>query len=194
MATRPLPSAASSSIHPPPAPFDCIARVDVAPPPIISAVPSPPTANVAPGVVVPIPILVFDASNLTRGILAEEVAYACALAFVAMVVVLTLVYVNDNPSKVTPFETRKAEVEAWLVTPRKVEVALVDVALIIFSQVMVEVALFTKTPPERVVFPVTLSVVAADKLPDEDIFVPKDVAHTEAPTAIKAPNTMANIK
>ena len=66
--------------------------------------------------------------------------------------------------------------------------------MIISSQVMVEVALFTKIPPERVDFPVTLSVVAADKLPDEDILVPKDVAHTEALTVSRAPNTMASIK
>src|SRR3989344_4059415 len=94
-ATTPLPSAASSSRHPPleltpvPVVFDVRLSVEV-PLPVKRAVPSPFTENVLLGVVVPIPTRVLVASILNKGISALVVATANELALVGIVEVLLL--------------------------------------------------------------------------------------------------------
>ena len=71
------------------------------------------------------------------------------------------------PWRLVALETVRAEVEAWVVIARKVEVARVVVERIIVKLVMVEVLLLVKIPPERVARPLAETVPMLVKLPEE---------------------------
>lgn len=149
-------------VVPPDTAVDWILNVEVALPAII-VVPSPPTANVAPGVVVLIPTRVVLVFHFNKGMFALEVAKVHAFAFAeGIVVVPAFTNVVDAALIVRVVSTTSTEVEAMLPKEATVVVAADVVEFATERFLMVEDAVSAKSGPEKYARPVVVAFVVVE--------------------------------